>query len=44
MKKEKLSVEDGAMMRTLLDFPGGLELHIGVGHAFCVEGAMASVT
>ncbi|MEW5313953.1 MAG: hypothetical protein WDW38_005483 [Sanguina aurantia] len=30
MKKEKLSVEDGAMMRTLLDFPGGLELHIGM--------------
>lgn len=36
MKKEKLSVEDGAMMRTLLDFPGGLELHIGVSHV-CVD-------
>lgn len=31
MKAEKLSLEDGALMRQLLDFPGGLELHIGVG-------------
>ncbi len=30
MKAEKLSLEDGALMRTLVDFPGGLELHIGV--------------
>lgn len=31
MKREKLSLEDGLMMRSLVDFPGGLELHIGVG-------------
>ena len=30
MKKDKLSYEDGAVMRGLLDMPGGLELHIGV--------------
>lgn len=30
MRREKLSVEDGITMRTLVDFPGGLELHIGV--------------
>lgn len=30
MKTENLSLEDGALMRSLLDFPGGLELHIGV--------------
>jgi hypothetical protein len=32
MKAEKLSLEDGALMRSLVDFPGGLELHIGVSH------------
>jgi len=31
MKKEQLSLEDGVTMRSLVDFPGGLELHIGVG-------------
>ena len=31
MKAEKLSLEDGAIMRTLVDWPGGFELHIGVG-------------
>ena len=31
MKKEKLSFEDANMIRGLVDFPGGLELHIGVG-------------
>ncbi|KAG2488798.1 hypothetical protein HYH03_012598 [Edaphochlamys debaryana] len=30
MKSESLSLEDGALMRTLVDFPGGLELHIGM--------------
>ncbi|GFR44234.1 hypothetical protein Agub_g5369 [Astrephomene gubernaculifera] len=30
MKSEKLSVEDAMIMRTLVDFPGGLELHIGM--------------
>jgi acyl-CoA oxidase len=30
MKKEQLGLEDGITMRSLLDFPGGLELHIGV--------------
>ena len=31
MRKEKLSLEEGGVMRSLLDMPGGLELHIGVG-------------
>ena len=31
MKKDKLSFDEGAIMRSLLDMPGGLELHIGVG-------------
>ncbi len=30
MRNEGLSFKDGLMMRQLLDFPGGLELHIGV--------------
>lgn len=30
MKKENLSIQDGLMMRSLVDFPGGLELHIGM--------------
>ena len=30
MKKDKLSFEEGVVMRSLLDLPGGLELHIGV--------------
>ena len=30
MKRDKLSYEDGAVMRSLLDMPGGLELHIGM--------------
>ncbi|KAG2435906.1 hypothetical protein HXX76_007101 [Chlamydomonas incerta] len=30
MKSESLSLSDGALMRTLVDFPGGLELHIGM--------------
>lgn len=30
MQHEGLSLEDGALMRSLVDFPGGLELHIGV--------------
>lgn len=30
MRAEKLSIEDGMLMRQLVDFPGGLELHIGV--------------
>ena len=30
MKAENLSMEDAVMIRALLDFPGGLELHIGV--------------
>lgn len=33
MQKRGLSLEDGAVMRYLVDFPGGLELHIGVGLA-----------
>jgi hypothetical protein len=31
MQQEKLTIDDGLMMRSLVDFPGGLELHIGVG-------------
>lgn len=31
MRSEKLGVEAGMVMRQLVDFPGGLELHIGVG-------------
>jgi len=31
MKREGLSFEDAVVMRSLLDLPGGLELHIGVG-------------
>jgi acyl-CoA oxidase len=27
---EGLGLEDGIMMRSLLDMPGGLELHIGM--------------
>jgi hypothetical protein len=30
MQKEGLTLEEGAQIRTLVDFPGGLELHIGV--------------
>ncbi|EFJ46884.1 hypothetical protein VOLCADRAFT_92640 [Volvox carteri f. nagariensis] len=30
MKTEGLGLDDGALMRTLVDFPGGLELHIGM--------------
>lgn len=30
MRTHKLSLEDGGMIRTLVDWPGGLELHIGV--------------
>ena len=30
MRKERLPLEDGIDMRTLLFFPGGLELHIGM--------------
>ncbi|KXZ49049.1 hypothetical protein GPECTOR_23g135 [Gonium pectorale] len=30
IKSEGLSLEDGALMRSLVDFPGGLELHIGM--------------
>lgn len=30
VQKEKLSVDDGLLMRQFLDFPGGLELHIGM--------------
>uniref|UniRef100_A0A383WBN6 Acyl-coenzyme A oxidase n=2 Tax=Tetradesmus obliquus TaxID=3088 RepID=A0A383WBN6_TETOB len=30
MTSEKLSMDDGLMMRTLADSPGGLELHIGM--------------
>jgi hypothetical protein len=30
MTSEKLTMDDGLMMRTLADSPGGLELHIGV--------------
>lgn len=30
MQAEKLTIEDGLMMRSLVDWPGGLELHIGV--------------
>ncbi|GLI67460.1 hypothetical protein VaNZ11_011657 [Volvox africanus] len=30
MKAEELSLADGALMRSLVDFPGGLELHIGM--------------
>jgi acyl-CoA oxidase len=31
IQDEKLPLEDGLMMRQLVDWPGGLELHIGVG-------------
>lgn len=31
INKEKLTMDDGLMMRVLADSPGGLELHIGVG-------------
>jgi hypothetical protein len=30
MNAEKLTMDDGLMMRVLADSPGGLELHIGV--------------
>ncbi|GAX78870.1 hypothetical protein CEUSTIGMA_g6309.t1 [Chlamydomonas eustigma] len=30
MRKEKLSFDEGSVMRYLLDMPGGLELHIGM--------------
>lgn len=30
MQAEGLGLEDGLMMRQLVDWPGGLELHIGV--------------
>ena len=30
INREKLTMEDGLMMRVLADSPGGLELHIGV--------------
>lgn len=30
INKERLTMEDGLMMRVLADSPGGLELHIGV--------------
>jgi hypothetical protein len=29
-----LSLEDAVELRTLLDFPGGLELHIGMLHTW----------
>lgn len=38
MKSERLSLSDGALMRTLVDFPGGLELHIGVRAVFFLVG------
>lgn len=46
MKSEGLSIEDGKLMRALVDFPGGLELHIGVGRragrgACCVWAGVA---
>jgi hypothetical protein len=31
INKEKLTMDDGLVMRVLADSPGGLELHIGVG-------------
>ena len=31
MRDEGYTMDDGLMMRQLLDWPGGLELHIGVG-------------
>ncbi|GFH25621.1 acyl-coenzyme A oxidase, partial [Haematococcus lacustris] len=30
MQSEGLGLEEGAQLRTLVDFPGGLELHIGM--------------
>ncbi len=30
MQQQNLSVQDGMIMRSLVNFPGGLELHIGV--------------
>ena len=30
MQEQNLSLADGMMMRSLVNFPGGLELHIGV--------------
>lgn len=30
MQVDKLTMDDGLMMRILADSPGGLELHIGV--------------
>jgi hypothetical protein len=30
VNRERLSMDDGLMMRQLADSPGGLELHIGV--------------
>lgn len=45
MKREGLGIEDGKILRQLVDFPGGLELHIGVGargHMGFVDCAAAS--
>jgi hypothetical protein len=40
MKNEGLALEDGLMMRSMLDFPSGLELHIGVrDSAWCARPA-----
>ena len=30
MREHKLSMDDGLVLRQLLDFPGGLELHFGM--------------
>jgi hypothetical protein len=40
MNAEKLTLEDGLMMRTLADSPGGLELHIGVRCGVMLPAAM----
>lgn len=42
MQADKLTMDDGLMMRILADSPGGLELHIGVSYAlfsvaFCLS-------
>lgn len=43
MQTEKLTIDDGLMMRQLVDFPGGLELHIGVSHGCFTSASWSSI-
>jgi hypothetical protein len=38
VREEGLTLEDGLMMRQLVDWPGGLELHLGVRRAVAGAG------